>query len=285
MGSKHADAGFSQWSCLLAIDHYILRAMKILTTLLAAISLVTLGICADNPDVAVALAVADTAADTEEKAGASEEVDDPWLVTMDNAALVKALGADHAADRIAAEGEVEDRFARDLGQDELVKLLLDCYQKSDDPEQWVRARALLVIFVSKHSDFGPNFGFLGVQHRLVEFPDSNGKIVRAVRVDSVVDDSPASRAGLKVGDRVKMIDKLSLDSQFGDLSFYRYIFNKGGGAKIMLKVVRVDAGEIDLPAQLGRQPARFFQGLTPERRSGPELFREWLGDKGVAPRE
>jgi len=191
--------------------------------------------------------------------------------------LIDELGGASAVQRDAAQQELERRFVEGAGEARpLVAELLRSYRESEDPEQWERVRGLLVLWAVKYSDFGPNHGFLGVQHRLVVFPSADGMPLHAVQVNRVVAGAPAEAAGLVVGDRILMIDDVDLNTIHGDLSFYRYIFKRGGGRKVVLKVLRQGVGEVELSAVLGRQSREYFRDLENFERNATELFHDWL---------
>ncbi|QQL44439.1 PDZ domain-containing protein [Sulfuriroseicoccus oceanibius] len=231
-----------------------------------------------------AAAVEESQADPAEDAGVVEN-DAPAaevsLKDFDAKRLVAELGGENATIRLGAEEEVERRFVEGQDSEALVAELLRTYAESDDPEQWERARELLVLWAVRFSDFGPNHGFLGVQHRLVVFPSAEGKPRYAVQVDRVVSDEPAEAAGVKVGDRILMIDDVDLNTLHGDLSFYRHIFKRGGGRKVVLKVLREGEGEIEIPAVLGRQRREYFRNLDNFERSATDLFHDWLESNDV----
>ena len=195
-------------------------------------------------------------------------------------ALFDQLGGETARERIEAEQSLIQQLADPEKRDRIRDRALELYSSSEDPEVWLRVREILKNYVTEHSDFGPRRGFLGVLHSLTEYPDEEGAIRRAVRVEMVVPDAPAAKAKVLSGDLILKIDELDLDTPHGDLSFFRYIFLQAGGKTVKLKILR-DWEVIELEAVLAIRPVELFGQQLREQKSPDELLRGWLKERDI----
>lgn len=107
--------------------------------------------------------------------------------------------------------------------------------------------------------FGGNLdgGYLGVQIREVSKDNFNQyglSEVRGVAVESVVDDSPAAKAGLRAGDVIVRFEGQEVTSV---RKLNRMVSEVAPDHKVRLTVVR-NGGEIELTAVMGRREAPTF---------------------------
>ena len=91
------------------------------------------------------------------------------------------------------------------------ELLYKAWQGNDDPEAQSRCYNLMRIMVTQRK-FGKGKGFLGIQMKGVFLPAMPGKPagLQAVRVENILDDTPAQKVGLRMGDLIVRVDELDL---------------------------------------------------------------------------
>lgn len=195
-------------------------------------------------------------------------------------ALFDQLAGETARERIEAEQSLIEQLADNKKRNRIRDRAVELYKSSDDPEVWLRVRAILKDYVKEYSDFGPRRGYLGVLHGLTEYPDEKGVIRRAVRVERVEPNTPAAKAELRSGDLILKIDKIDLDTPHADLSFFRYIFLQTGGKSVKLKILR-DWEVIEIDAVLAIRPVALFGRQRREQKSPDELLRGWLKEREI----
>lgn len=91
------------------------------------------------------------------------------------------------------------------------ELLYKAWKGNDDPEAQSRCYNLMRIMVTQRK-FGKGKGFLGIQMKGVFLPAMPGKPagLQAVRVENILDDTPAQKVGLRMGDLIVRVDELDL---------------------------------------------------------------------------
>lgn len=91
------------------------------------------------------------------------------------------------------------------------ELLYKAWQGNDDPEAQSRCYNLMRTMVTQRK-FGKGKGFLGIQMKGVFLPAMPGKPagLQAVRVENILDDTPAQKVGLRMGDLIVRVDELDL---------------------------------------------------------------------------
>ena len=91
------------------------------------------------------------------------------------------------------------------------ELLYKAWKGNDDPEAQSRCYNLMRTMVTQRK-FGKGKGFLGIQMKGVFLPAMPGKPagLQAVRVENILDDTPAQKVGLRMGDLIVRVDELDL---------------------------------------------------------------------------
>ncbi len=216
------------------------------------------------------------------------------------AACIAALGlsfADGIPDNLIDELKSEKFQAREQAEAELldwsredpeksVALLLEQVRGADDPEVRQRSHNVLrALAMDEYMRDGE--GFLGIQMVEVraEIPGDDGPQNRdVIGITRVLRDTPASDAGLRVGDQIIAVNGTDLDTENALPSFQELIRGVKPGTEAALMVLRGDE-LIEVEATLTRRPpeqgGRFFgqqmmdmQEL--ENRERERFFRRWL---------
>jgi len=91
------------------------------------------------------------------------------------------------------------------------KLLYKAWKGNDDPELQTRCYNLMREMVVQ-KEFGKGKGFLGIRMTGVILPAKPGGPagLQAVRVENILDDTPAQKVGLRMGDLIVRVDELDL---------------------------------------------------------------------------
>lgn len=187
--------------------------------------------------------------------------------------LVPLLG--HA--RFKVRQAAEDRLKEMLQDDPqpVGDACYDAYSRDPDPEVRMRARSVLLDFVTK-SGTGAGRGFVGIRLHLHAFYDAQGELRFAIQVDLVQPGTPASQVGMMIGDRVTGIDAVDLNHPDGDRKFMDYVAGKAPGKEVVLVIDRA-GNTFKQKVTLTRRPAENpggDDGLDPEA-----LFRDFLRRK------
>lgn len=187
--------------------------------------------------------------------------------------LVPLLG--HA--RFKVRQAAEDRLKEILQDDPqpVGEACYDAYSRDPDPEVRMRARSVLLVFVTK-SGASAGRGFVGIRLHLHAFYDAQGELRFAIKVGLVQPGTPASQVGMMMGDMVTAIDAVDLNNPDGDRKFMDYVARKAPGNEVVLVVDR--AGKtFKHNVTLARRPPENLgedDGLDPEA-----LFRDFLRRK------
>jgi hypothetical protein len=161
------------------------------------------------------------------------------------------------------------------------------YRSSPDPE--VRQRCLAVLrelIADEYLSEGPGFLGVGRDYGSVVPP---GEIApaHAVRVTTVKQGTPASRAGIQVGDMILSLDRVRWADESASDEFAEQIAAKSPGTMVKLGIVR-EGNWLELDAVLVRQPASLqmlrlgIQGAdeaAEERAAIDAHFKEWLEER------
>ena len=91
------------------------------------------------------------------------------------------------------------------------ELLFKAWKGNDDPEVQTRCYNLMREMVVQ-KEFGKGKGFLGIRMTGVILPAKPGGPagLQAVRVENILDDTPAQKVGLRMGDLIVRVDELDL---------------------------------------------------------------------------
>ena len=91
------------------------------------------------------------------------------------------------------------------------ELLYKAWKGNDDPEVQTRCYNLMREMVVQ-KEFGKGKGFLGIRMTGVILPAKPGGPagLQAVRVENILDDTPAQKVGLRMGDLIVRVDELDL---------------------------------------------------------------------------
>ncbi len=210
------------------------------------------------------------------RAKAATEAD---LAMVDGKALpelVPLLGHE----RFRVREHAQKRLIEQLGdqRDSVGDLCYRAYSSDPDPEIRMRARAVLLELVQQSSGTGKR-GFVGIGLLLHAFFDKNGEVNFAVRVTEVRADTPAQKAGLRVGDLITGIDDVSLNDRDASQRFMDIVGAMPPGREITLKYRR-DGKDLEVKLSLMARPD-LPEDNTPK--ADPEkLLRDWLKDRRKA---
>lgn len=173
------------------------------------------------------------------------------------------------------------------------------WRASEDPEAKTRCYTLMKEMVLQRN-FGRGKGFVGIRMDEFVVPGKQGAPGRAgVRVSLVLADTPAAKAGLKVGDVIVGVDEIDFskvpqvrDARLGVaigmgsvLKFSDYIQAKQPDDVINLHLMR--AGKmVDMKITLMKRPASAdvdpFGGTrrNDTKVEADRFFKKWLKEKG-----
>lgn len=200
-------------------------------------------------------------------------------------ALVEALASEEFKDREQAQLDL-GRWAEgqaDRGEDWLLREM----DLAEDPEIRLRLRVVLrQMVVREHQKEGP--GYIGVRMAPIELVVPGNPAPRGgVRILAVEGDTPASRAGLRAGDVIVALDRLSWKGEEALKSFADEIKRHKPGTSIELSVFR-DGSLKKMPVVLGPRPLSLPEigGPMPaedaeflEERAREALFARWLAER------
>ena len=192
-------------------------------------------------------------------------------------AILKELSADDFTVRSNAQTELEQLSLEHPKA--AAKLLYRSYKDHPHPE--IRQRsfgALRKLYKAKFTP--PKRGYLGVRHDpdILKVDDNQ---INAVNILEVVQNSPASKAGLKNGDHITAVgDKDLTKTPIREISsaFSAAIKSHPAGSDVTITLYR-GGKKIKLKATLGIYEDRF--GITPDRQK--EEFGLWL--KSLEPKK
>ena len=178
------------------------------------------------------------------------------------------------------------------------ELLYKAWQGNDDPEAQSRCYNLMRIMVTQRK-FGKGKGFLGIQMKGVFLPAMPGKPagLQAVRVENILDDTPAQKVGLRMGDLIVRVDELDLqqanpanlgaEAKPGRLRlglglemhsvsrFSDYIKSKQPGEKVVLHCLRGNQ-RLEIEVCLMKLAAENDPNHGQVEAEAEMFFRQWL---------
>lgn len=220
--------------------------------------------------------------------------------------VVEKLSSDKYGEREKAYSDMHQWAVKNLS--ESPEILFRAWRSSKDPETRTRCYTLMKEMVVQRQ-FGKGKGFVGIRMEEVILPAKQGAAGRtAVRVSLVLPDTPAAKAGLKVGDVIVGVDELDFSeipqapqvpqvpqvggARFGRvlgmesvLKFSDYVQAKQPDDVITLHLMR--AGKMsDMKIALMKRPASAdvdaFGGMHRNNTEleGQRFFKKWLKEKG-----
>jgi hypothetical protein len=149
------------------------------------------------------------------------------------------------------------------------KLLLSHFRSHDDPEVRMRCRELLRSSVlSEHRGRGK--GFVGIM--MQEIGIAGGGF--GVRISMVQPDTPAAKAGLRVGDVIEALNGRRWDVPGADMQFRAEVMGLQPGDEATLRIRRRgEAQPLDVGVVLGERPPDIDEMIWPQLRIDPEIAR------------
>ena len=174
------------------------------------------------------------------------------------------------------------------------ELLYQAWKGNDDPEAQTRCYSLMREMLLQRK-FGKGKGFLGIQMRGVILPAKPGGLagLQAVRVEDIVDDTPAQKVGLRMGDLIVRVDELDLQranpANLGAEAkpgmrilemhsverFSEYIKSKQPGEKVILHCLRGDK-RLEIEVCLMKLAPTNDPNYEQLEAASEMFFRQWL---------
>lgn len=167
-------------------------------------------------------------------------------------ALVGSLASEDFRERTKAQRDLSDRAMERpaSGQEWLFRE----FEAAGEPEVRIRLREVLKeVVVAEHQKDGPGYVGIGMADVEVAVPgEDNPK--SGVSITRVQADTPASRAGLRIGDVVTAVDRTRWTGDVAaSFSFQQAIMKRKPGETVQLEVLR--GGEIMMiPVTLAPRP-------------------------------
>jgi hypothetical protein len=200
-------------------------------------------------------------------------------------AWVEALASEEFRTREQAQLDLSEWAASEADRGE--SWLLRELDAADDPE--IRLRLSMVLrrmVIEEHQNKGP--GYVGIRMDPVELmvpgdPEPRG----GVRILAVEGETPASRAGLRAGDVIVALDRLTWKGAAALKPFAEEIKRHKPGTSVQLSILR--DGELrKVPVILGPRPLSLPELGVPipaedaevlEERAKDALFERWLSER------
>ena len=176
------------------------------------------------------------------------------------------------------------------------ELLYKAWKGNDDPEAQTRCYNLMRQMVTQ-KEFGKGKGFLGIRMTGVILPAKPGGPagLQAVRVENILDDTPAQKVGLRMGDLIVRVDELDLqrakpanlgaEAKPGRLRlgmgmhsvsrFSDYIKSKQPGEKVVLHCLRGNQ-RLEIEVCLMKLAAANDPKHEQIEAASEMFFRQWL---------
>ena len=174
------------------------------------------------------------------------------------------------------------------------KLLYKAWKGNDDPELQTRCYNLMREMVVQ-KEFGKGKGFLGIRMTGVILPAKPGGPagLQAVRVENILDDTPAQKVGLRMGDLIVRVDELDLQqanpANLGAEAkpgmrilemhsverFSEYIKSKQPGEKVILHCLRGDK-RLEIEVCLMKLAPTNDPNYEQLEAASEMFFRQWL---------
>ena len=195
------------------------------------------------------------------------------------AELIALLGDERFHLRQCAEDKLHELLHQASADpsNEVEQICYETYRTHPDPEIRGRVRAVLADFAT---NLWSSHGFLG----LAIAPDSgfaeNGDPVSLLKINKVLENGPAAKAGIKVNDLIHRIDEVRFKETTAAKQFDKHLALKKPGESVVLELER-DSNIIQVTVVLGCKPRvhqrdenRKEMPLDPER-----CLREYLAAK------
>ena len=193
-------------------------------------------------------------------AGVGDEDPSGWLEKLESPEFAVR---ERAGGKLAewAKERTEEARALFLGQ----------FLTHEDPEVRMRCRDLLRASVV--AEFrGRGKGFVGIM--MMEMPVEGGGF--GVRISMVQPDTPAAKAGLKVGDVIEALDGRRWDAPQASEQFKAEVMSRRPGDKVVLRIRRQgEAQPLDVEVELGERPPD-QELIWPQLRIDPEIRRRQM---------
>jgi predicted metalloprotease with PDZ domain len=165
---------------------------------------------------------------------------------------IQRLASDEFAERQQA-GENLAEWAKNHAEEARDRFFVES-AKNPDPEVRKRCRDLLrELVLEKFRSEGP--GYVGIQMGQLDVPlDKEGNSF-GVRVAAVVKDTPAKKAGLKVGDVIVELDGKRWEKPGAADAFKKHVMARKPGDVVTMQVVRKGQDEpVEIKVKLARRP-------------------------------
>ena len=189
--------------------------------------------------------------------------------------LFAQLGSDSFPIRQVAQQKLQE--AASQNRELILEQSLNRYFESNDPEVRYRLRSAMFGIVGSSLR---KEGFIGI--RMMDAPvqflnnRGNAQPERAVHILSVLPDTAASRAGLRMGDRITRLDGKPFDNNTpAYFKLSKYIREKSSGDSVKLSLKR-GIQEIEIDLVLGARP----EGMDENRKA--QAFSEWMDQQKIA---
>ncbi len=214
-----------------------------------------------------------------------EKLPEPTVKQLEQ--LVAGLGAEAFDIRERSQAAL-DKYAKQYPE-LLQKTLVSPYLKSSDPE--VRYRLGKVVYNAVSEEI-PHSGFLGILMMGSQTVLDGRKVVGSIRISQVLPNTAAARAGLRMGDHIIQVDKMTFNTMPPQQQavpainhpnldkFKTYIGNQKEGSSVDLQVRRYDAGkqrDLKVRVNLGRRPADLVDKGEADRKE--RYFDQWLAEE------
>lgn len=198
--------------------------------------------------------------------------------------LLRGLSSERFAEREESEQKLLDWVA---GRgDEEVKAVYALAVDSDDPE--VRRRCGEILRELSDRDYlTEGKGYVGIimaEERIALADEEKPRF--GIRIQHVVDNSPASEAGVRRNDLVVALDGKKWHDEGAMEDFMAKVAEMKPLQEVVLTVVRADAEPIELTVRLGRRPVEELGGFGTDlealdKQAKEKHFGKWLAGKGL----
>lgn len=205
------------------------------------------------------------------------------------------LASDDYPTRLAGKSELL-KFGIDH-PDTILNALADPYFAASDID--LRTQLRMLIWNTIRFDLNDRpIGFVGIQMSDSSIFEAQGKVRRTVQVLQVIEDTAAAKFGLRFGDHIVEVNKMTFDNGGRPSEkFQQYIQQLTVGDPVKLKINRAGK-DLEIDIDLGERPlnlagtanpeimrltARFDQYIEDESRKRGLLKEEPLQNNGAAP--
>jgi len=193
--------------------------------------------------------------------------------------LIRDLASEEFKEREEAEGGLLD-WAASHGV-EAVRSIHVLSIGSDNPE--IRQRCLKILKDLSDRDYlSSGSGYLGItmlEERMAVKGDDKPRL--GIRIQWVVDGSPASEAGIRRGDLIVALDGKKWHDDGAMDDFREIIADSKPLENVVLSIIRGDEDPFDASVRLGRRPIENLSGIGQDlqlldQRAREAHFKEWL---------